>query len=60
MNEKGVKTKAWYCSDESIRGGHDKQFGVDVKWDIPLLEGYEAHFFKNYSWKPSHANGFLD
>jgi glycosyltransferase involved in cell wall biosynthesis len=59
MNESGVKTKAWYCSDESIRGGLDKQFGVDVKWDIPLLEGYESVFFKNYSWKPSHTSGFF-
>jgi glycosyltransferase involved in cell wall biosynthesis len=59
LNEHGVKTKAWYCSDESIKGGMDKQFGVDVKWDIPLLEGYESHFFKNQSWKPSHFNGFF-
>lgn len=59
MNEHAVNTKAWYCSDESIKGGLDKQFGVDVKWDIPLLEGYAHRFFKNYSWKPSHANGFF-
>lgn len=59
MNEQGVPTKAWYCSDESIRGGLDKQFGVDVKWDIPLLEGYESEFLKNYSWKPSHSQGFF-
>ena len=59
MNEHAVNTKAWYCSDESIKGGLDKQFGVDVKWDIPLLEGYAYRFFKNYSWKPSHANGFF-
>lgn len=59
MNEQGVKTKAWYCSDEPVKGARDKEFGVTVKWDIPLLEGYEYRFFKNYSWKPSHANGFF-
>ncbi|MEO7766095.1 MAG: glycosyltransferase family 4 protein [Ferruginibacter sp.] len=59
MNQHGVKTKAWYCSDESIKGGRDKQFGVDVKWDIPLLEGYEYIFYKNYSRKPSHFAGFF-
>lgn len=59
MNEHAVNTKAWYCSDESINGGLDKQFGVEVKWDIPLLEGYSYRFFKNYSWKPSHATGFF-
>src|SRR5688572_15482639 len=59
MNEQGVLTKAWYCSDESIKGGFDKQFGVNVKWDIPLLDGYESRFFKNNSWKPSPSNGFF-
>ncbi len=59
MNEHGVATQAWYCSDESIKGLHDAEFGIKVKWDIPLLEGYKYRFFKNYSWKPSHANGFF-
>lgn len=59
MNEHGITTEAWYCSDESIKGARDKQFGVDVKWDIPLLEGYKSRFFKNYSWKPSHSTGFF-
>ncbi|MBC7888334.1 MAG: glycosyltransferase family 4 protein [Ferruginibacter sp.] len=59
MNEQGVTTKAWYSSNESVKGGFDKEFGVDVKWDIPLLEGYEYRFFKNYSWKPSHSSGFF-
>ena len=59
MNEQGVRTKAWYCSDESMRGAKDLEFGVDVKWDIPLMEGYEFEFFKNYSWKASHTQGFF-
>lgn len=59
MNEQGVKTKAWYCSDESVIGVRDNEFGVKVKWDVPILDGYECRFFKNYSWKPSHANGFF-
>ncbi|OKS85145.1 glycosyltransferase family 4 protein [Mucilaginibacter polytrichastri] len=59
LNKYGIKTSAWYCSDESIRGTLDKQFGVEVKWDIPLLDGYDYVFFKNNSWKPSHFNGFF-
>lgn len=59
MNEKGIKVKAWYCTDDTIKGNLDKEFGVKVKWDIPLLEGYEYKFFKNNSWKPSHSNGFF-
>lgn len=48
-----------YCSDENVRGHIDKGFGVKVKWDIPLLEGYNYKFLKNNSWKPSIFNGFF-
>ena len=47
LNNNGLKTKACYCSDFSIKGGYDREFGLNVKWDIPLLEGYEYKFFKN-------------
>ena len=59
MNEMGVKTACWYCTDATVQGGFDQQFGIDIKWDIPLLQGYEYKFFKNNSWKPSHSNGFF-
>ena len=59
MSDMGLNTSCWYCTDETINGGHDKQFGVNVKWDIPLLQGYDYQFFKNFSWNPSHFNGFL-
>lgn len=58
-NKEGLKVDAWYCSDESIRGKKDVQFGQAVKWDIPLLDGYVYRFFKNYSWKPSIHTGFF-
>ena len=48
-----------YCSDENVKGHVDKGFGVEVKWDIPLLEGYNYKFLKNNSWKPSIFNGFF-
>jgi glycosyltransferase involved in cell wall biosynthesis len=59
MNEQGVKTSGWYCSDASIKGGFDQEFGVKITWDIPLLDGYEYRFFKNNSWKSSPENGFF-
>ncbi|MEK7568239.1 MAG: glycosyltransferase family 4 protein [Patescibacteria group bacterium] len=31
----------------------DAEFGKKIKWDIPLLEGYEYKFLKNFSLKPS-------
>jgi glycosyltransferase involved in cell wall biosynthesis len=48
-----------YCSDENIKGHIDKDFGIEVKWDIPLLEGYNYKFLKNNSWKPSIFKGFF-
>jgi glycosyltransferase involved in cell wall biosynthesis len=59
MNEQGINIEAWYCSDETVKGSLDKEFGVNVKWDIPVLDGYKYKFFKNYSWSPSHTKGFL-
>lgn len=48
-----------YCSDENVKGHIDKEFGVEVKWDISLLDGYNYKFLKNNSWEPSIFNGFL-
>lgn len=31
----------------------DKDFGVEIEWDTPLLEGYRHMFLKNYSPRPS-------
>ena len=58
LAKRGVQLKVWYCSDESIRGSLDKEFGTAVKWDIPLLEGYNFRFLRNFSWKPSVHKGF--
>ncbi|GAB2580935.1 glycosyltransferase family 4 protein [Spirosoma areae] len=58
MNEQGLSVDAWYGSSGSTGVSMDKEFGVEVKWDIPLLEGYNYRFFKNLSYKPSHSNGF--
>jgi glycosyltransferase involved in cell wall biosynthesis len=45
-------------SDETVGGYKDVQFGVNVRWDIPLLQDYSFVFLKNHSWKPSLKNGF--
>ena len=42
-----------YCSDESVRGMRDSGFGSEIKWDIPLLEGYKYKFLKNHSPFPT-------
>jgi glycosyltransferase involved in cell wall biosynthesis len=50
--------QVFYCSNETLKGSSDVQFGVTVKWDIPLLEGYDYKFINNASFKPSISNGF--
>ena len=40
-----------YCSDEGLKSTKDVDFGVIFKWDIPLLEGYNYKFLKNYSFQ---------
>jgi len=56
---KEIDLTVYYCSDESVRGMKDVGFGINLKWDIPLLEGYNYKFLKNYSPKPSIFNGFF-
>ena len=50
--------KVMFCSEETINGGIDQHFGVPVKWDIPLLDGYDNVFLKNNAPFPSINNGF--
>ena len=59
INATGKSLTVCYCSDESIQGKFDKGFGKEIKWDIPLLEGYSSVFLKNYSWKSSIHRGFF-
>ena len=41
-----------FCSDHGLHGEKDREFGVNIKWDIPVLAGYDHIFLKNQSWKP--------
>lgn len=47
-----------FCSKHGLKGEKDPEFGVKVKWDIPVLEGYEHRFLQNHSLKPG-LDGFL-
>jgi len=44
--EPDIELKVFYSSDISVRetGYSDTGFGVNVKWDIPLLDGYNYEF----------------
>jgi glycosyltransferase involved in cell wall biosynthesis len=42
--EPDIELTAFFSSDFSVRGYRDEGFGVQVKWDVPLLEGYSYEF----------------
>jgi glycosyltransferase involved in cell wall biosynthesis len=42
--EPDIELTVFFGSDFSVRDYADKGFGVEVKWDVPLLEGYRHEF----------------
>jgi glycosyltransferase involved in cell wall biosynthesis len=42
--EPDIDLTVLYGSDFSVRGYKDEGFGVEVAWDIPLLDGYRSQF----------------
>jgi glycosyltransferase involved in cell wall biosynthesis len=42
--EPDIDLTVFFGSDFSVRGYLDEGFGVGVKWDIPLLDGYRHEF----------------
>ena len=40
----GPELTVHFFSDHSVRGGVDAGFGVSVRWDVPLLAGYQHRF----------------
>ena len=55
-----ARLKVYYFSDASITGKKDKGFGLTIRWDTPLLEGYDYEFLKNISKSNSLNNRFWD
>jgi glycosyltransferase involved in cell wall biosynthesis len=39
-----LDVKVFYFNDQSVRGGLDRDFGVQIAWDVDLLSGYENTF----------------
>jgi glycosyltransferase involved in cell wall biosynthesis len=42
--QEGITVEALYFSDCSLKGAMDKDFGVDIRWDVDLTSGYTHHF----------------
>ena len=46
-SEPDIDLTVLFGSDFSVRGYKDEGFGVEVSWDVPLLEGYRSKFLPN-------------
>lgn len=42
--EPDIDLTVFFGSDFSVKGYMDEGFGVEVKWDVPLLDGYKSEF----------------
>ncbi len=42
-----IQIKVFYTWEQSQEKVFDEKFGQEIKWDIPLLEGYDYTFVKN-------------
>jgi glycosyltransferase involved in cell wall biosynthesis len=42
--EPGIDLTVFFGSDFSVKGYKDEGFGVEIKWDIPLLDGFHHEF----------------
>ncbi len=49
---KVVDLQVFYCHRQSSEDQRHSAFGVAFEWDIPLLEGYQAHFLTNHAERP--------
>jgi glycosyltransferase involved in cell wall biosynthesis len=63
LAEKNIRVKVFYTWEQSSEGSiYDPGFGQNIRWDIPLLDGYEYVFVKNSSRRPGveHFRGIIN
>ncbi len=57
----GLDLRAYYYCRQGLDRSFDPQFGRTFKWDLPLLQGYEAVFLRNVSpMSGFHFFGFIN
>jgi glycosyltransferase involved in cell wall biosynthesis len=53
LAQRDITIKVFYTYEQSSSGNvYDSGFGKDIKWDIPLLDGYDYEFVPNTAKKP--------
>lgn len=55
-DQKDVCLKVLFCSRWGLEKFYDKDFKKEIKWDIPMLDGYDYEFLPNISLKPNLSN----
>jgi glycosyltransferase involved in cell wall biosynthesis len=55
--EPDIQLTVYFCSQQGAEEYVDEGFGQRIKWDTPLLEGYEHKFLKNLG-RRNHVGGF--
>jgi glycosyltransferase involved in cell wall biosynthesis len=57
-----LSVKVFYTYHPRLQGYVDSEFGTEVKWDIPLEEGYDFEYVENTSSQPgtSHRRGIIN
>ena len=43
---------ALFCNSHGVRPSFDRQFGRVIRYDVPLLDGYESRFLRNVAIPP--------
>lgn len=58
----GLEVRVFYLWDFGVRSRLDRGFGHEIRWDLPLLEGYASEFVPNWSTSPGthHFLGLLN
>ncbi|HVO47237.1 MAG TPA: glycosyltransferase family 4 protein [Steroidobacteraceae bacterium] len=54
-----IQPRVFFTWSQSVSGAvHDPGFGREVRWDVPLLEGYEYEFVPNIAPRPGTERFF--
>ena len=53
---KEIQLMVFYTAGSAVN--HDRGFGLNIKWDIPLLHGYNYHFLNNTAKTPGTHHFF--
>jgi glycosyltransferase involved in cell wall biosynthesis len=49
----GVELTVLFCHDHGVNPTYDAGYGLTIKYDVPLLEGYRYRFLRNVAPRPA-------